>query len=64
MESTGTWCRQISNRNNYLYREDNQLIIIIIIMNLRVTVIPTVIGALRTIPKGFISGPEELEIGR
>ena len=31
--------------------------------NMKVTVIPIVIGALGTIPKGFVRGLEELEIG-
>ena len=31
---------------------------------MKVTVIPILIGALGTIPKGLISGVEELEIGR
>ena len=32
--------------------------------NMKVTVIPIVIGGIEPIPKGFVREPEELEIGK
>ena len=51
--------KECGKKDNYLdlARESNKL------WNMKVTIIPIVIGAFGTVTKGLLKGPEDLEVG-